>query len=560
MARRAEAEEAASEKEGVAIGIDFGTTNSAVAVQRDDGRFVVVQPPGMPAGRPMMPSVVAFNAAGKVLVGADALKIKPDGKRQVLFRSVKRLMGRTYEDAYATGIDPIAFGADPAGTRHEMVRLLLPGKLGVIWPEMVAAEIIKALVKCAEAYLGKRVTRAVMGMPARFTPFQTAAIERAAQLSGLETVRLVREPELAVRAYGYKLRPAMRPSDYKFSKSEAPTANMFQTGDVEEAQNKDENDGLPEMRHTLVADLGGGTFDVCIVRNVIAWDEITMLFTAGDERLGGDDFDDDITDWIINGMKPRLKRTVGAWPVRKAERLQLKAMARQAKEKLSSVESVDLTWKGETVTLSRGDFNVIVRKTLERLLMPIREASYGAKVRLPFETLAVQTFDEGDRNQRKRKLRKNFNPDASGMDIEVLRRKIGAPTTDARPQEPLVDEVLCIGAASWTPAVRELLHLISGVEPTVSVVDPEKAVAVGGAILGSIMDAKTEDVQVYSNWRHEWVQHLLKRPDLLDRVRQENSAKEKDIDAAGAPAEEAEPLREEMVSGASAGGASGGGA
>lgn len=327
--------------------------------------------------------------------------------------------------------------------------------------------------------------------------------------------RLVREPELAVRAYGLKVSPKARISDDMMSPSSVE--NTFETPSSLDPEERET--ALPEMKHVLVADLGGGTFDVCIVRNITEWDEIHMLFTAGDERLGGDDFDDAISKWLAQGFMPHLKSDeVRAWPLTKENRRRLRYVARKAKERLSSAESTEVEFAGSSIPLSRGDFNVIVAPTLQRMLDPIREASYGAQVRLPFETLAIETYDQA---LKKKKTAKTKTPDGRELTLEKMRKKLGLPTSDAQPEEPLIDEVLCIGAASWTPAVRELLELITGCKPSTSLVDPETAVAVGGAILASVMDAKADDLQVFSSWRAAWTTYVLKRPDLLDRVRKE---------------------------------------
>ncbi|CAL1137222.1 unnamed protein product [Cladocopium goreaui] len=194
-----------AEQEAPSVGLDVGTTNSAVAV-RADGRFVVIPPPGAPRGRPTMPSVVAFNARGDSIAGLKANRVKADGQKQVVFRSMKRLLGRTYAEAHEIGLRPSDLGADPAGYAQQLVRLLLPGGQTISVEEVVAV-LIKALVQIAERYLGQPVKRAVLGVPARWTANQKRALEYAAELAGLESVRLVAEPELAVRAYGIRTSP-----------------------------------------------------------------------------------------------------------------------------------------------------------------------------------------------------------------------------------------------------------------------------------------------------------------------------------------------------------------
>eukprot|EP00421_Protoceratium_reticulatum_P065197 CAMPEP_0168419978 /NCGR_PEP_ID=MMETSP0228-20121227/32541_1 /TAXON_ID=133427 /ORGANISM="Protoceratium reticulatum, Strain CCCM 535 (=CCMP 1889)" /LENGTH=224 /DNA_ID=CAMNT_0008433865 /DNA_START=1 /DNA_END=672 /DNA_ORIENTATION=- len=223
-----------------------------------------------------------------------------------------------------------------------------------------------------------------------------------------------------------------------------------------------------------------------------------MLFTSGDERLGGDDFDDALATWAEKRLMPHLKdEKVRAWPLTPHNRMHLRLVARRVKERLSSSESVDLEFLGAKLTITRGDFNIIVMNTLQRLLLPIREASYGARVRLPFESLAVETYGEAQKRQKKTK--KQEAPDPKEQKLDKMRKRLGVPTSDAAPDEPLVDEVLCVGAASWTTSVRELLQLITGCKPTVSM------------------------VKVFSSWRAAWTGYVLKRPDLIERMKKEGA-------------------------------------
>lgn len=496
-----------SPAEGAAIGIDFGTSNSAVAVRQADGRFVLVPPEGMPSGRPLLPSIVAYNSNGAVLAGGDALKVKPSSS-QVVFRSVKRLMGRTYEECHQAGVDPNKLGADPSGKAKELVRLLLPDG-ETLMPEQVAAVIMDTLKSIAEKFLGQRVTKAVIGVPARFDQNQRRAVEYAAELAGFQSVRLIPEPELAVRAYSLKMR------------TPPPAA-----GDED------------LVRHILVVDLGGGTFDVCIIRHFLSSDEIHLLFTAGKETLGGDDFDEAIVNWSSTLLKPHLMRPeVGAWPLSTENLRRLRLVARRAKEKLSSVEKVEISFAGGNVPLSRAQFEDLALPILRKMLKPVREACFGANITLPNDRLVSEIVEntrmkrsrhqprikgsvenwEMRRNQSARDLRREWQ-DEKNEKKKMLR---DAAKGTVEEEEITLDEVLLVGAATWMPSMREMILLITNVEPTASQFDPEAAVALGAAALAHIVDEGKPDVQVQSAWKVAWAEYLTKRPDLLQKLQEE---------------------------------------
>lgn len=526
------------------MGLDVGTTNSAVAV-RADGRFVVIPPPGAPRGRPTMPSVVAFNARGDSIAGLKANRVKADGQKQVVFRSMKRLLGRTYAEAHEIGLRPSDLGADPAGYAQQLVRLLLPGGQTISVEEVVAV-LIKALVQIAERYLGQPVKRAVLGVPARWTANQKRALEYAAELAGLESVRLVAEPELAVRAYGIRTSPnadflsggnlGPKPANMKsrlelkedrLRLEENPySASAEELSAFKETMRKIED---PTAKHILVADLGGGTFDACIVRKWVEWDQLDMLFTSGDERLGGNDFDNALVAWCLKMMKPEMMR-LKKWPLSKQSQDELRQVARKAKEKLSSSDSSEISFGPFKATITQDDFRVICLDVLKRMLETIREAAYGSNLRLPFETLADEAMLVAEKSKRKTK-RPMTERDLRTRSKQLRsKHQKGDVEDDA---EIMVDEILLIGAATWNPAVREILSLVTGVQPTSARIDPETAVALGAAILSSIMDNQMTDMQVNSHWRSSWTDYLMRKPDLLKRLQEEQRAKQAKM-AAGA--------------------------
>ncbi|CAE7468733.1 dnaK, partial [Symbiodinium pilosum] len=401
----------------------------------------------------------------------------------------------------------------------------------LIHVEEAVAVLIKALVAVAELYLKEPVKRAVLGVPARWTKAQRAALEYSATLAGLKSVRLIPEPELAVRAYGIRASPNAQIITGGGNLGPKPQGLQGNI-ELDELQQRVEEDPYaasqadftqhmavqmkqrdPTLKHIMVADLGGGTFDVCIVRKWVEWDEIHMLFTSGDERLGGDDFDIAIVDWVLKELKPELAKQ-RKWPVPAAQRQNLLLQARKAKERLSSSETAELSIGDLKVTVSRDNFRVVCLPVLQRMLQPIREAAYGAHLRLPFESLALDTVEMAGK-ARKRKM--------SEKDLQRKSRSLRAKhkSTDIEDRDEIkVDEILLIGAATWTPAVREMLMLCTGVQPNSAVIDPETAVALGAVILASIMDNQMVDMQVHSNWRAAWTQYLLDRPELVEKLQE----------------------------------------
>lgn len=427
-------------------------------------------------------------------------------------------------------------------------------------PEHVMAQLIRYMARIAGEYLGGAVVvRAVIGVPSDYNASQCRALQYAGELCKLKVV-LVREPELAVRAYGMT-----SSSNLEDRVSGLATQLVVPTFDAIGTDDDGE-------RHIMVVDIGGGTFDVCVVKETAAYSDIQIVFTDGDARLGGDDFDDDLMKWALKEMEDHLRSPeVKGWPMSKENKRRLKLVCRKAKEQLTSSETARINFGGTVVTVSREQFNVLAFKTIERMLVPIRKCCAGAGVVLPYETLATETFKEADKMRKRniggsdkktkarkesldarvKNIRKRFeNADLpDDRRIRKSRRKAKNADMEEDDEQPVakVDEVLCIGAASWMPAVRETLNLITGVAPTVTTVDPDTAVALGAAMYAAILDAKVADTQVQSSWRVAWAEYLSKRPDLMDRVRKERARKNAGGGGGGggtddAAAEELEPV------------------
>ena len=349
------------------IGIDLGTTNSCVAVI-EGGEPVVI---ANAEGARTTPSVVAFGKTGERMVGQVA-------KRQAItnptrtISSIKRQMG----SAYTVTIDDKKFT-----------------------PQQISAMILQKLKTDAEAYLGDKVTEAVITVPAYFTDAQRQATKDAGKIAGLEVKRIINEPTAAALAYGID-----KETDQK----------------------------------VMVYDLGGGTFDVSIIEMGEGVQEV--LATAGNNRLGGDDFDQRIMDWIVNGFKAEqgvdLRNDMMAMQ-------RIKEAAEKAKIELSGITSSSISLpyitadatgpKHYEATLTRAKFNELTADLVEATMGPVRQAMSDS----------------------------------------------GLKTSD-------IDKVLMVGGSSRIPAVNDAIKSFMGKEPFKGI-NPDECVAIGAAIQAGVL-------------------------------------------------------------------------
>jgi molecular chaperone DnaK len=235
-----------------AIGIDLGTTNSAVATMEGDSPTVIVNAEG---GR-VTPSVVAFTKTGERLVGQVAKRQAALNPERTIY-SVKRFMGRKYSEV-TEELKNVTYKVVPGP--NDAVRIDIDGKL--YSPEEVSSFILRKLADDAGRYTGEKVKDAVITVPAYFNDAQRQATKDAGQIAGLNVLRIINEPTAASLAYGL---------DKK------------------------------KQETILVFDLGGGTFDVSILE--VGDGVFEVKSTAGDTHLGGDDFDKRIVDWLAEEFK-----------------------------------------------------------------------------------------------------------------------------------------------------------------------------------------------------------------------------------------------------------------
>lgn len=354
------------------IGIDLGTTNSCVAVM-EGGEPVVIP---NPEGNRTTPSVVAFKD-GERLIGEVA-------KRQAItnpntIQSIKRHMGSDY-------------------------KVNIEGK--EYTPQEISAIILQYLKSYAEDYIGEKVTKAVITVPAYFSDAQRQATRDAGIIAGLEVERIINEPTAAALAYGI---------------------------DKEEDQT------------ILVYDLGGGTFDVSILD--IGDGTFEVIATAGDNQLGGDDFDQRIIDYMVDEFKKQHGIDLSQ---DKMAMQRLKEAAEKAKIDLSGVTQAQISLPfitaGESgplhleMTLSRAKFEDLTRDLVERTMIPVRNALKDA---------------------------------------------------DLTPQD--IDKVLLVGGSTRIPAVQEAIKREIGKEPSKGI-NPDEVVALGAAIQGGVLQGDVKDV------------------------------------------------------------------
>lgn len=321
------------------IGIDLGTTNSAVAVMEGDKVRVIENSEGART----TPSIVAYMDNGETLVGATAKRQAITNPKNTLF-AVKRLIGRRYEDAEVQkDIGRVPFKIVRAENGDAWVQVLGDKKLAA---QQVSAEVLRKMKKTAEDYLGEPVTEAVITVPAYFNDSQRQATKDAGRIAGLEVKRIINEPTAAALAFG-----------------------MDKMGNAD--------------RKIAVYDLGGGTFDISVIdiANVDGDKQFEVLSTNGDTFLGGEDFDQRLVDYLIS----EFKKDTGIDLSTDVLALQrLKDAAEKAKIELSSRQETEINLpyitadatgpKHLNITITRAKFESMVEDLVQRTIEPCRKA------------------------------------------------------------------------------------------------------------------------------------------------------------------------------------------
>ncbi len=325
------------------IGIDLGTTNSVVAVM--EGKDAQVIP--NPEGNRLTPSVVAFNDKGETLVGEPARRQAVTNPTRTVY-SIKRFMGRRHNEV-ATEEKMVPY--EVTGGPGDYVKVKVDDT--EYTPPEISAKTLRKLKESAEAYLGHKVNKAVITVPAYFNDAQRQATKDAGQIAGLEVARIINEPTAASLAYGLEKKAAEK---------------------------------------IVVFDLGGGTFDVSVLE--VAEGVFRVISTNGDTHLGGDDFD----GVLINHVADEFKKEQGIDLRQDAMALQrLQEACEKAKKELSSSSSTDINLPFITAdasgpkhlqqSISRAKFEQLADHLFERSRQPVLQAMKDAK-------LSPQDIDE----------------------------------------------------------------------------------------------------------------------------------------------------------------------
>jgi molecular chaperone DnaK len=379
------------------IGIDLGTTNSCMAVL-EGGEPTVI--PNAEGGR-TTPSVVGFAKDGQRLVGSPARRQQVTNPQNTIF-SIKRFMGRKFDEvSEEMKIVPYEVVKGP----NDDVRVKADGKEYA--PPEISAMILQKLKTDAEAYLGESVTEAVITVPAYFNNAQREATKDAGQIAGLNVLRIVNEPTAAALAYGL------------------------------------DKEGADQT--ILVFDLGGGTFDVSVLE--LGDGVFEVKSTAGDNHLGGDNFDKAIVDWMV----AEFKRDQG----------------------------VDLS--ADPMALQR------LYETAEKAKIEL-SSTMTTQINLPFITATQDGPKHLDLQLTRAKLEE--------LTHDLLERTVG-PTkqslTDAGLDAAKIDHVILVGGMTRMPAVQAKVKELIGKDPHKGV-NPDEVVAVGAAIQAGVLKGEVKDV------------------------------------------------------------------
>ena len=380
------------------LGIDLGTTNSAMAVMEGSEPEILVNA----EGDRTTPSVEGFRKDGERVVGK-AAKNQAVTNPENTVSSVKRFIGRSFNETKAEQAK-VSYKVEAGKDGRTVIDI--EGK--TYTPEEISAMVLQKLKTDAEKQVGSPITQAVITVPAYFNDAQRQATKDAGKIAGLEVLRIINEPTAAALAYGL------------------------------DKTNKDEK--------ILVFDLGGGTFDVSILE--LGDGVFEVAATAGDNQLGGDDWDHRVIDWLAD----KFAADNGGIDLRqdKMALQRLKEAAEKAKMELSSTTQANVNLPFITAdatgpkhldyTLTRAEFERITKDLLDRCRKPVEQALRDAGM------------SQGD-----------------------------------------IDEVILVGGSTRMPAVQELVKSMTGKQPNMSV-NPDEVVAMGAAVQGGVLAGDVEGI------------------------------------------------------------------
>ena len=382
---------------GKVVGIDLGTTNSVVAVMEGGKPTVIANA----EGQRTTPSVVAYTKKGELLVGQIAKRqavINPENT----FYSVKRFIGRKTSEV-TEELRQVPYKVIQT---EDIIKLDCPALGKQFAAEEISAQVLRKLADDATKYLGETVTQAVITVPAYFNDSQRQATKDAGKIAGLEVLRIINEPTAASLSYGL---------------------------------DKKDNETI------LVFDLGGGTFDVSILE--VGDGVFEVLATSGDTRLGGDDFDEKIVQWLVTDFK--------------------------------NAEGIDLTKDNQA---------------LQRLT----EAAEKAKVELSTLTKTsinlpfISMTEDGPKHVEKELTRAKFEQLCADL-VNRCKMPIQTALKDAELSPAAIDQNVLVGGSTRIPAVQALVEKMLGKKPNQSV-NPDEVVAVGAAVQAGVLGGEVKDI------------------------------------------------------------------
>ena len=362
--------------EELAIGIDLGTTYSCVAALINNKVEIIPNE----IGEKLTPSIVSFTDEG-ILVGEQTLNQLIKNPKKTIY-SIKRMMGRNYNDKEVINDIKSNFWAfdvvEQESSKRPLIRIEKEkDKYDFYYPEQISKYILEKLVKSARTYLKQQITKAVITVPAYFNDAQRNATKLAAKEAGIEVLRIINEPTAASLAYGL---------DKKLPKQKDLEKTFFSSNiDLESKIIKnEEEDEEEDEKLVIVFDLGGGTFDVTLLK--IEDQEIfDILATAGDSHLGGDDFNKKISDYCLSEFCSKFKFDKTEIEKDTKTMNRLKIASEKAKIKLSyELETnidIDDFYKNEFlhVKLTRQTFEKISKDLFDKLLEPLDKVLDDAK-------------------------------------------------------------------------------------------------------------------------------------------------------------------------------------
>ncbi len=383
---------------GKVIGIDLGTTNSCVAVL-EGGKPVVI--PNAEGGR-TTPSIVGFAKSGDRLVGQLAKRQAVTNAENTIF-SIKRFIGRRWQETEMER-SRVAYTCVPG--KDETVDVQIRGKNYT--PQEISAMVLQKLKQDAEAYLGETVSQAVITVPAYFSDAQRQATKDAGTIAGLEVLRIINEPTAASLSYGL--------------------------------------DKQGEDHKILVFDLGGGTFDVSILQ--LGDGVFEVKATAGNNHLGGDDFDESILRWML--------------------------------ESFHQTESIDLS--KDKMALQR------LREAAEKAKIEL-SSTITTSINLPF----ITADETGPKHLEMDLTRAKFEELAAEL-VTGTMEPVERALKDSNLQAEDIDRIILVGGSTRIPAVQEAVKQFFGGQSPDRSVNPDESIALGAAIQAGVLGGEVKDL------------------------------------------------------------------